>query len=666
MKSIRYLVLIATAAITAAGLASYWAVAANSGAINIFELISLPLFGLLFGWIAFSSLLAVVGFAALARDTRERKTVDRVPPRRSLNEPVATRTAVLMPIYNESPQRVFAGVRAMIESLRRHGVESQFAFYILSDSTDPETWIEEEVAWSELRESLSAEEWVFYRHRSQNTARKAGNIADFVARWGGHHELMIVLDADSLVTAETMLAMVDRMRSDERLGILQVPPVPIGRNSLFARLQQFSAGVYGAIFVKGFALWAGDQGNYWGHNAIIRIDAFRDHCDLPVLPGQPPLGGEILSHDFVEAALMVRSGWKVQLATDLGGSYEECPTTLSDYAQRDQRWCQGNLQHWKLVVAENFRPLSRVHFACGVMSYVASPLWILFTLTCVAGTVVDRQSDLAAGNAIASGALLIFAIAMFLLLLPKLCSVLLIGMDRTRLPHHGGFWRLSASVVFEIISSVLLSPIMAIYHSRFVLAVFRGANVRWNAQQRDERGVAWSEAFHQFIGISVAAVLVTAMLLFTAPGLLLWFSPLLAGLLLAIPLAVAMGSQRVGLALRNFRLLLTEAETDPPEICLFHQAALRSSDDHPARSSRYASWFEDAIKNPVTYALHTGIQKQTHAQTPMPVYQTKAVETAFLAHGIDKIPLEQRKSILLDGDTLRLLHLESQLDSPAN
>ena len=394
-SAIRWIVFVATFIATLAATGGFVLIA-SSGGFNFLEWLSIPFFAILFGWIAFSFTLATIGYIQLARKQRGRvqrgrqsKTValtdsdhsqvainaneHRPESEYDKNQP----TAILMPIYNESPHRVFAGLKAMIGDLRERGVLDQFAFYILSDTTNPEVWLAEEAAWAELVESDDVGGSVFYRHRAKNTARKAGNIADFVERWGHLHPFMIVLDADSLMAANTMREMVRRMKDDERLGILQIPPVPVGRESLFARLQQFSASVYGAIFVQGFATWAGDQGNYWGHNAIIRVEAFRQNCDLPVLPGKAPLGGEILSHDFVEAALLVRSGWKVHVATDIAGSYEECPTTLADYAQRDQRWCQGNLQHSKLVLTENYHPVSRWHFASGVMSYLASPLWVV-------------------------------------------------------------------------------------------------------------------------------------------------------------------------------------------------------------------------------------------------------------------------------------------------
>ncbi len=663
-KSIRLLVTVATAIVTLAATASYIAVSAGDSGLNIFQTLSVPLFAILFGWIAFSFCLATIGFVVLARRPSQRggsrEIVSRIAAKQLSS---SKRTAVLMPIYNESPQRVFAGVQAMLLSLRARGVGNEFEFYILSDSTNLETWLQEEVAWANLVESLDAGDCVFYRHRPMNTSRKAGNIADFVERWGSRHDFMIVLDADSLMSAATMQAMVARISADERLGILQVPPVPIGRNSLFARLQQFAASVYGSIFVQGFSVWAGNEGNYWGHNAIIRVEAFRRHCDLPVLPGKSPLGGEILSHDFVEAALMVQSGWKVLVDTDLDGSYEECPTTLADYAKRDQRWCQGNLQHAKLLFAENYRPLSRLHFTCGVMSYLASPLWMLFTVLCIAGTIVDSDSaGSSAGPLTVPGALMIFSMTIALLLLPKLWSLMLVSKNRRRVSLHGGLLRLWASAVLEIVVSVLLSPIMAVYHTRFVIAVLRGTSVRWNSQQRDEQGVGWQDATKQFIGLTLGGLLVSGLLLIFTPSLSGWFSPLMSGAMLSIPLSVALGSRRAGESLRRGGLLLIPAETHPPKVCRYHRVALQESKQAlPAIPS--LNWFEQVIHSPRIFAIHSAIQRSTASHTAMPRHQSKAIEAAFAAAGAEGIPAALRSALLADHETLKALHLEAQLFS---
>lgn len=654
LRSLRQRILISTALGTLIGSVAFIAVSASNGNINPLEWISILTFTVLFGWIVFSFHLAALGWWRCQFIGDSKSANDTISPVAA--SPSEKPVAVLMPIYNESPTRVMAGVEAMIESLRQTGQGERFEFYVLSDTTKYDVWLSEELAWSDLRQRNSDAD-VHYRHRAKNTARKAGNIADFCRRWGGHHDYMIVLDADSLVTGTAMVAMADRMDADKKIGILQVPPRPIGRTSFFARLQQFSAAVYGRIFIEGFAAWSGKQGNYWGHNAIIRIAPFCEHCELPTLRGDGPLGGEILSHDFVEAALMVRNGWKVVLAGDLGGSYEECPTTIMDYAIRDHRWCQGNLQHAKLLVSEGFNPLSRSHFASGVMSYVASPIWMTFTLCCVGGLIWDRfRRGEASPDSVMQGppiAIGLFAASMTLLLLPKAMAVWVHASDPTIL-NRRKLWR---SALLEIVASIALSPIMAIYHTRFVLSTLAGMTVRWNAQERNERGVSWSEAFRNHWATTLLGICVTAGLWMLSPGLTAWFSPLLIGLWLSIPLAVALGSPTLGTWLMEKDYLRIDEEVDPPAIQLdcdrFEQESLK-------RMSPQRDLFAEVISDPKFFALHRGIQQATQSDIPLDQNQTKAIEAALSAGGPMRIPQEVRRALLTDSDTLMALHLESQ------
>ena len=368
----------------------------QSGTLSV---VLLLLLSVLLFWIALSFWIATAGFVRLLFGTN---SLQRPSSQASRSMPPDGRTAILMPVFNESPQRVFAGLRAIYESLQATGHGRSFDFFILSDSTDPDVWIAEELAWARLNQAVTGASSVFYRHRTFNSGRKAGNIADFCQRWGSAYRYMIVLDADSVMSGETLVEMARRMDQDAEIGILQAPPLPVNRVSLFARCQQFSARVYGPIFLEGFAWWTGSDSNYWGHNAILRVQAFTESCGLSPLPGVAPLGGEILSHDFVEAALMRRAGWKVCIAQDLEGSYEECPPTLIDYARRDNRWCQGNMQHIRLVFSSGMPAISRLHLGMGAMSYLASPLWLVFLVLsfvwAVRNAVGQRNQSLVGGR----------------------------------------------------------------------------------------------------------------------------------------------------------------------------------------------------------------------------------------------------------------------------
>ncbi|HEX8664186.1 MAG TPA: glucans biosynthesis glucosyltransferase MdoH, partial [Beijerinckiaceae bacterium] len=334
---------------------------------TVLQWVLLGLFVLNFSWIALAFTSGLLGFFSLLLRPRP------VPP---LPERLKARTAVVMPVYNEATARTFAGLEAMRESVEATGLGEHFDWFVLSDSTNPDAWIAEERAFLAWRERLGPGARVFYRHRAKNHHRKAGNIADFVTRWGGAYEHMLVLDADSLMTGKCIVRLALAMESDPDAGIIQTLPLIINRNTLFARAQQFAARVYGPVIAAGLSLWMGRDGNYWGHNAIIRTKAFAAHCGLPDLSGRPPLGGHILSHDFVEAALMRRAGWTVYMLHDLPGSYEESPPSLIDLAARDRRWCQGNLQHMRVIGARGLKLATRQHFATGIMGYLASPFWL--------------------------------------------------------------------------------------------------------------------------------------------------------------------------------------------------------------------------------------------------------------------------------------------------
>ena len=231
-----------------------------------------------------------------------------------------------------------------------------------------------------VRRAHDAAGRVFYRRRLDRSERKAGNIAEFVRRWGAQYECMIVLDADSVMTGTALVTLARLMEAHPEIGILQSLPLPVGRETLFARLIQFGARLQSPMLSSGLAFWQLGESNYWGHNAIIRLRPFARYCVLPRLSGRPPLGGEILSHDFVEAAFMRRAGYEVRQVPELEGSWEEVPANVIDYAARDRRWTQGNLQHTRVLAFPGLHPLSRIHLLTGIVSYVSSPMWLALLL----------------------------------------------------------------------------------------------------------------------------------------------------------------------------------------------------------------------------------------------------------------------------------------------
>jgi membrane glycosyltransferase len=614
----------------------------------------LLLFVVLFFWIALSFWIATAGFLSRMGQS---DTQCAAAPRTTTAVSISCRTAILMPVYNEAPHRVFAGLRAIHESLQLTQQGSAFDFFVLSDTTDPDIWLAEELAWAQLNRAIGSDSRVYYRHRAKNVARKSGNIADFCERWGAAYRYMIVLDADSVMSGETIVEMVRRMEQDSELGILQTPPVPVNRGSLFARCQQFASAVYGPIFLDGFAWWTGDEGNYWGHNAIIRLDTFIKACGLPKLSGSGPLGGEILSHDFVEAALIRRAGYKVCMANDLEGSYEECPPTLVDFAQRDQRWCQGNLQHLRLIFSAGIHPISRLHLSMGAMSYLSSPLWLLsLVLSFLAVGLPHSSVTGEAGIPQASyWALGLFAATMALLLLPKLWGYLALLREPRRLAECGGAARVAGSVLIETAVSMLVAPIMMAFHSTFVVTTLLGRSVQWNAQQRGETGQrlqpAVSAHWKQSV-VGVAAALTTGTF---AAATLLWMLPIFVGLILAIPLSIVLGSVPLGRSLARRRLLLIPQETLAPTVLTRHRhfLALPSAKD----SADLRGMFRRFLTDPALLALHRSILEATETCVTCGPRAIGLAQRQLLSGGPLRVSAENRKVILSDPAALESLHL---------
>jgi membrane glycosyltransferase len=346
------------------------------------KLLLLTLFASLFAWIAASFWLAALGCALRCIRLRNKQQADELPLASREIARRRSRTAIVMPIHNEQANEVFSRIEVMRESLAGPQA-ADIDFYVLSDSTQSQCWIAEEIEWDRLRRERGPLPALYYRHRLRNDAKKSGNIREFCENWGALYAYMIVLDADSVMTGPAFIEMIRRMDENPRTALIQVPPALVGRHSLFARIQQFASSVYGPLFWEGLAHLQGPDGNYWGHNAIIRVQPFMQNCGLPKLKGNGPLGGEILSHDFVEAAMLRRAGWEVCMAPDLSGSYEEPPPSLLDHVKRDRRWCEGNLQHIKLIFARGFRTASRMHLAMGVMSYLSAPIWLCMIVASV-------------------------------------------------------------------------------------------------------------------------------------------------------------------------------------------------------------------------------------------------------------------------------------------
>jgi len=578
------------------------------------EAVAIVLFFVLFTWIAGAFWTAVAGFLIRLRGGDGR--VIRASEAEGLA--VTSRVAVAMPVYNEDPARVTAGLEAVWRSLAAEPEQAAFDLFILSDTRKADIAAREEMAVRELIARLGAAGRIFYRRRAENLGRKAGNIAEFVRRWGGAYEHMIVLDADSVMSGRALVTLARLMDAHPQVGIIQTAPLPVGRDTLFARMVQFAARLNGPMLSSGLAFWQLGEANYWGHNAILRIAPFARACALPKLPGAAPLGGEILSHDFVEAAFMRRAGYEVWLVPDLEGSWEEVPSNIIDFAARDRRWAQGNLQHCSVMPMRGLHWLNRLHMLTGVLSYATSPIWMAVL---VVSSILTCRAALEGHQYFQQGLYSLFpkwpeyrdgeidvllAGTVVVLLLPKLLGATL-ALSTARLRRgFGGALRLGASLVLEQLFSILLAPPMMVFHSTFVVTTLAGHPVVWNAQERGDRGVTLGEAlvrhkWHVLLGIAWGAAILAM-----APKFIWWMMPVIGGLLLSAPLTAISSRASVGRFLRRCGLLLTPEELSPPrELALLEQACAHEAVAPPAPVAG-ASLAPLALPAPSPLAMEAG------------------------------------------------------------
>jgi membrane glycosyltransferase len=587
----RLIVIGGTLALTAASVNEMYG-ALSVGGLTLLELIVLLLFGALFAWIAFAFVSALAGFVSLLGGGGLGLGIARDGPLPALT----TRTALLMPTYNESPVRVMAGLQAIAESVAATGALAHFDIFILSDTTDPDAWLAEEAAFLALRERTGLHRRIFYRRRAKNTERKAGNIADWVRRFGGGYEQMLILDADSVMTGEAIVRLAGAMEAHPTVGLIQTLPIIVNGATLFARMQQFAGRVYGPLIAHGIAWWHGAEGNYWGHNAIIRTRAFAEQAGLPHLRGRKPFGGHVMSHDFVEAALLRRGGWAIHMVPGLRGSYEEGPPSLSDVLVRDRRWCQGNLQHAAVLTARRLHWNSRLHLLTGIGSYVTAPMWLMFL---VIGVLISLQARFIPPDYFPSGPSLfplwpiqdpvrsmwVFIGTMGILLAPKLMSWIALLADRATRRGCGGMVRVFLGIILETIVGGLIAPVTMLSQSAAVVAILIGRDSGWRPQRRDDGGIPFREIVHGYWATTVFGLLLGVASYLVAPPLLLWMSPVVLGLSLAIPLAAATSRADLGRAIRRAGMLRIPEEREPPEVLARARILtdeLRRSEEAPA------------------------------------------------------------------------------------
>jgi membrane glycosyltransferase len=622
------------------------------------EIAIVVLFTILFGWVSIAFWTGVLGFLVL-RTRDDRHAITRSLARAG-EIPREARTAVIMPICDEHVPRVFAGLRASYASLARTGALDRFDFFVLSDSGDPDARVAETKAWLDLCCAVDGFGRIFYRWRRHRIKRKSGNVADFCRRWGRRYRYMVVLDADSVMSGECLTALVRLMEANPTTGIVQTAPCAAGRETLHARVQQLATRVYGPAFTAGLNFWQLGESYYWGHNAIIRVAPFMRHCALARLPGRGPFSGEILSHDFVEAALMRRAGWAVWMAYDLPGSFEEVPPNLVDELQRERRWCRGNLINVRLFLAEGLHPAHRAVFMGGAMAYVSAPLWLsalaLSTAFVVLQTVVGPRYFVAPWQLFprwpewhADWAIALAAVTGVVLFVPKLLAGWLVIARGAG--EFGGGARLALGLLVELAVSALLAPIRMLFHAQFVVEALTGLRTHWQSPPREDAETGWGEALRRHGAHTVIGISWGVAVYWLAPGFLWWLLPVVLPLALSIPISVVTSRVSLGRLFRRAGLLVIPEEVHPPP----ELQVVRGASNGAASTPR----FTDAVVDPQVNAVACAVAP-SQARSALALRASARLVATALRDGAGALGRRERMLLLSDPAALSVLHLEVQ------
>lgn len=647
----RLIVLGVTVGLSTYGITEMYGVL-NTNTITQLQLLFLVLFSVNFIWVSFAFSQALLGFLLhLKPRFIKQKEVDP-----------EFKTAVLLPIYNEDPTRIKATIEAMKADLVEKA-PGKYAFFILSDTNRSDAWIAEEEAFLDLIVNRTQDCPIYYRRRHHNVERKAGNIGDWVERWGGDYEAMIVLDADSIMSAESMISMSRRLAAAPSVGLIQTLPKLVFANTLYSRLQQFANQCFGPIYALGLSSWHGLSSNFWGHNAIIRTRAFAEAAHLPILSGKAPFGGHVLSHDFIEAALLRRAGWGVRFDTDIECSFEEAPPSLVDVMVRDRRWCQGNLQHKVFIFAKGFSFPTRLHIFAGMMSYLSAIFWLALIIVGLAIAIQAKfiRPEYFANPSLfptwpifdSERALHLFVISMLIVLAPKFFGWFAAMVNIRRCMQFGGPILLTLSTLFEIIMSALYAPILMVSQLGVVISILRGKDSGWKPQSRDDGAISFNaarrvHALHTLFGLILAAVSWAL-----SDALFFWVLPITIGLVLSVPLSWISGGERRSKFLKVLGILRAPDEKRPAKILVDLQKQLEESSPVEPKHA-----LNRLVKNDQLFEWHSA-QLPNLADKP-PVFDSSRVLAEWkLRHAAD---LEQLKEWLEPDEALALLNDKASLD----
>ena len=492
-------------------------------------------------WIVLGFWNATIGFALLRFAKDPVASVAPCVLTTRADAPVEGRHAIVMCIRHEDSARVVRRLDAIMASLDATPFGDRFDLFVLSDSQKPELIEDEEAAISAWRAGLEDPSRVIYRRRDTNEGFKAGNIREFLDRWADRYEVMITLDADSVMSGATILRLVRIMQANPKLGILQTLVVGLPARTVFGRAFQFGMRASMRSYSMGAAWWSGDCGPYWGHNAAIRAKAFRDHARLPKVPGAAPLGGDVLSHDLYEAVLMRKAGYEVRVLPEESGSWEDNPATLTEFIRRNLRWCQGNMQYLRLIGSPGLPFVGRVNLLIAILMYLGAPAWMGFMIAGAAQAWGAPTLIPVSGGGEFSLTLgtVLLAVMMLVLFAPKIMGYLDVALRPAESRRYGGVPVFLGSVAAEVSFGLLFAPIVSFTVTAFLFRLFvlrRG--VGWAAQNRAGDRGGWRESAALLWPATAFGCALALSFALSAPAVLFWAAPVVASFLLAVPFAV--------------------------------------------------------------------------------------------------------------------------------
>jgi membrane glycosyltransferase len=535
-------------------------------------------------WTAFAFCNALIGFVVLCR-SNNRVAVSSPLQRPGGGVPLTARTAVVMTICNDKPAEVFARLRSIQKSLDQTSSADTFDYFVLSDSSLPDVIEDEHRAFEAWQAGLPDAARVTYRRRPVNEGFKPGNLRDFCARWGQNYTFMLLLDADSLMTGETVVRLVRMMQNRPELGILQSVIVGVLNPSFFARVFEFGHRHALRCSIVGSEWWQADRCQFWGHNAVIRLAPFSQYCEMPYLPGKGPFSGHIICHDQIEASFMHRAGYEVRVLPQECGSYEGIPPTVLEFMKRNHRWCQGNLKNLKVAGAPGLAGMDRFHLCVVAQRFIAWPALVVFVLLAAIETRLWPAD--AAFPAAAAVGLYILWLAMFFA--PKLLGIVNAILDPAS--RYGSGPRLILCGFVEFVFTVLLTPATMVGATNFMISSLFDRRLVWGAQRRQGYSLSWRDAWASLWLETLIGLALFAFLAATNMSAVVWFAPFWLGLVVAVPFAVVTSLPEAERWAIRWQVCSFPEEIDPPtEIrdALLMMSEAAGANSHLAETGRGA------------------------------------------------------------------------------